>query len=111
MILQSVKMVNERFLKFLVQAENRIKFITNEFHETFSFNNFKISFVELKINACRLLWHYRNIRKTIGFYSLPNYSRKIPVSPEKYIIIGNKQEFFQRYNVENCPNIRDDCWN
>lgn len=108
--LRSVKLIHEKFIKYLRLAEERLKFIINEYYQTFSFNTFKISFVELKINACRHLWHYRNIRRTMEFFGLPAYTRKMPVSPEKCIVIGNKQEFCHRYAIDNYPNIREEVW-
>lgn len=44
------------------------------------------------------------------FFGLPAYTRKMPVSPEKCIVIGNKQEFCHRYAIDNYPNIREEVW-
>jgi hypothetical protein len=53
----------EKFALYFDRIEERIEFIKNEF-TYFSFNKFKASYSDLKINACRLLFLYNNIKET-----------------------------------------------
>jgi hypothetical protein len=40
-----------------------VEFIQNEF-SLFTYKQFKVSYTDLKVNACRLLFLYKNIQDT-----------------------------------------------
>ena len=74
------------------RIEERIEFIKNEF-TYFSFNKFKASYSDLKINAWRLLFLYNNIKDTNLYLEIPNYMKKRNVTQEKTVVILNKELF------------------
>lgn len=56
----------DTFAKFFDRIEERVEFIQNEF-TLFTYKRFKVSYTDLKVNACRLLFLYKNI-KDMHFY-------------------------------------------
>lgn len=86
------------------RIEERIEFIKNEF-TYFSFNKFKASYSDLKINACRLLFLYNNLKDTNLYLEIPNYVKKRSVTQEKMVVVLNKEWFRREYHIINYLNI------
>lgn len=78
-----------------------------EFYKSFIYSVFSISYFELKINSCRMVWQYNNIKKSVLYSDLPNFPKKTPITPEKNIKIHNKEDFVKKYNlIKNYDNIK-----
>ena len=107
-VVKTMAKSNPEHNKFLFLALQRINFILNEFYKSFIYSVFSISYLELKINSCRLVWHYNNIKNSVMYSDLPNFPRKVPITPERNIKIANKPDFIKAYSIENHDNIRAD---
>lgn len=81
LILRELSSSHPEFSKFINQAFQRINFIVTEFYKSFIYSVFSVSYFELKINSCRLVWQYNNIKKSVLYSDLPNFPKKAPITP------------------------------